>query len=205
MSLHRLRKPWRSRWITKLILAVLTAGWAWFAFAPSIGGSTQTLLVANRNIVPGEVTQRSDFSEVAVNLGGYALGYLSSSAMPSKTRATRFLLKGQLISKSDLGPVTITSVPLVLTLNSAPASAIVPGSIVDVWATPMRNAQVSDAPFIAVPGAVVTAITQSSSMGSSSTRVQILLEQRFVSDLLMAQANGSMLALVLQPTLRDEN
>jgi hypothetical protein len=50
---------------------------------------------------------------------------------------------------------------------------------------------------------MVTAISQTSSLGQNRTTVELMVSSTYVSALLLAQADGSVLSLVLNPTAAD--
>ena len=204
MSVHRLRRPIRlSKWPRLLGAAVLLA-WLAFLVYPSSTQQSTNVLVAKRNIFIGDRVTANDFETRATMLGEAATVYVSAEQLPKDALAAREVLSGELLAKTALGLPDTSLIPLALQLSQAPASQIKVGSSVNVWATAVRLGDVEGLPEAIAINARVSAIKLSASMGQERAVVEVLVQQDFVAPLLLAQADGSILSLVLNPTLANQ-
>ena len=200
MSVHRLRRPLRLRKWPRIVGAALLLGWAVLLVYPGAGQQSTNLLVAKRNIFVGDRLSSIDFESRTVTLADTAEIYLGAGQLPNQATAAREVLAGELLAKTAVGLAENSLIPLALRLSQAPASQIKPGSSVNVWATSVRMGNVEGVPEAIAIDATVTAINISASLGQERAVVEVLVQQSFVSPLLLAQADGSILSLVLNPT-----
>ena len=203
MSVHRLRRPLRSRWWLRAILVVAGFAGVWFALYPSSSNSSIGVLVAKHNIFVGDFVSSADFETRSLNLGQSADKYLQPNALPNRSMARREILTGELAAKTAIGRTEGSQVPLALNLSQSLPHQIVAGRTVDVWATALHLGQVDGTPEPIALGAMVTAISQGSSLGQQRTTAELMVSSTYVPALLLAQADGSVLSLVLNPTAAD--
>lgn len=203
MSVHRLRRPIRLRKWPRILGAALLLGWLALLVYPSSSQQTSNVLAAKRNIFVGDRVTASDFETRATTLGEAASVYLTADQLPKDATAVRDVLAGELLAKTSLGQPEISLIPLALQLSQSPASQIKVGSSVNVWATAVRLGEVEGAPEVIAMNARVSVIKLSTSMGQERAVVEVLVQQEFVSPLLLALADGSILSLVLNPTLAN--
>ncbi len=187
----------------KIIAAILLIGWTIFLLYPSSSEQNTQALVAKRNIFVGERILPSDFVTKSVILGDSAAIYLNPEQLPAGATAGREVLAGELLTKTSVERPNTSPIPLAVQLTLAPASQIEVGSSVDVWATTIHQGQVEGLPEPIVLDARVSAIKSSSNLGQERSIVEVLVRQEFVAQLLLAQADGSVLSLVLNPSLAN--
>ena len=203
MSVHRLKRPLRSRWWLRALVVVAGLAGVWFALYPT-GSSTETaLLVAKHDIFVGDAVSADDFDTKNLALGDSASKYLRSGNLPAGSLARREILSGELATKTAIGLPEGSLVPLAVTFSQSLPHQVIAGRKVDVWATTVHLGQVDDAPQPIALGAIVTALNQTSSMGQTRTTAELMVSSTYVSALLLAQADGSVISLVLNPTAAD--
>lgn len=204
MSVHKLRRPIRlSKWPRLLGVALMLA-WLAFLVYPSSTQQATNVLVAKRNIFVGDRVTPNDFETRPTMLGEASTVYLSAEQLPKDALAAREVLSGEFLAKTALGLPQTSLIPLALPLSQAPASQIKVGSSVNVWATAVRLGDVEGLPEAIAINARVSVIKLSASMGQERAVVEVLVQQDFVAPLLLAQADGSILSLVLNPTLANQ-
>ena len=204
MSVHRLRRPIRLRKWPKVLGVIVLIGWLVVLVYPSSSQVPAQVLVAKRNIFVGDRVLSSDFERHSLLLGAVSDAYLDAEQIPSDALASREILAGELLAKSAIGRTEQVLIPLALQLAQAPASKIKVGSSVNVWATSVRLGAVEGSPEPIALNARVSAIKLSASMGQERAVVEVLVQQDFVPPLLLAQADGSVISLVLNPSLADQ-
>jgi hypothetical protein len=204
MSVHRLRRPIRlQKWPRVLGLLVLL-GWLAILVYPSSSQQTTEALVAKSNIFVGDRVLPSDFETRSLVLGETSSAYLSANEIPQDAIASRDILAGELLAKTAIGRTEQVLIPLALQLAQAPASQIRVGCSVNVWATALHLGAVDGLPEPIALNARVSAIKLSASMGQERAVVEVLVQKEFVPPLLLAQADGSVISLVLNPTLANQ-
>jgi len=203
MSVHRLRRPLRSRWWLRVLVVAAGLGGVWFALYPSGSNSEVALLVAKHDIFVGDALSADDFETKSVTLGESAARYLRPGNLPVGSLARREILSGELAAKTAIGLPEGSLVPLAVTFSQSLPHQVIAGRKVDVWATAVHLGQVDDAPQPIALGAIVTALNQTSSMGQTRTTAELMVSSTYVSALLLAQADGSVISLVLNPTAAD--
>ena len=204
MSVHRLRRPIRlQKWPRVLGLLVLL-GWLAILVYPSSSQQTTEALVAKSNIFVGDRVLPSDFETRSLVLGETSSAYLSANEIPQDAIASRDILAGELLAKTAIGRTEQVLIPLALQLAQAPASQIRVGCSVNVWATALHLGAVDGLPEPIALNARVSTIKLSASMGQERAVVEVLVQKEFVPPLLLAQADGSVISLVLNPTLANQ-
>mgnify|MGYP007099126228 CR=1 FL=1 len=83
------------------------------------------------------------------------------------------------------------------------ASVIKVGDFVDVWAANVNSGQLTSAPEPVALGAVVTNIERTSTLGTQSNNVELLVQEPYVESLLSATSAGNKIQLVTAQTLED--
>lgn len=204
MSVHRLRRPMRLRKWPRVLGAALLLAWLGLLVYPASTNQVTNVLVAKRNIFVGDRVTPSDFETRPTVLGEAASVYLSAEQFTKVAIAAREVLAGELLAKTALGRPETSLIPLALQLSQAPASQIKVGCTVNVWATAVSMGDVDGVPEPIAIEARVTAIKLSASLGQERAIVEVLVQPEFVSPLLLAQADGSVLSLVLNPTLANQ-
>ncbi len=172
------------------------------AIFPS-SGSPSSVLVAKTNIFAGDAVSPDQFESKTFNFGSQAGLYLTPGSVPQKGFARRDVMAGELVPKTAIGMPSGSRVPIALTLSQSLPRQVVAGRTVDVWATQVRLGQVEGSPEPIALSATISNVSQNSSMGQSRTTVELLVSSDYVSPLLLAQADGSVLSLVLNPTVAD--
>jgi hypothetical protein len=200
MSVHRLKRPLRSRWWPRVTAVILGAAGVWWGMFPSASASTN-VLVAKHNIFEGDVLSAADFESRNLNLADSAQVYLAT--LPDGSLARREIIAGELVVKTAIGRPAGSQVPIALTLTQSLPHQVVAGRTVDVWSTSVHLGQVDSNPEPIALQATVTALSSSSSLGQNRTTAELLVSSQYVSPLLLAQADGSVLSLVLNPTAAD--
>ena len=204
MSVHRLRRPMRLRKWPRVLGAALLLAWLGLLVYPASTNQVTNVLVAKRNIFVGDRVTSSDFETRPTVLGEAASVYLSAEQFTKVAIAAREVLAGELLAKTALGRPETSLIPLALQLSQAPASQIKVGCTVNVWATSVSMGDVDGVPEPIAIEARVTSIKLSASLGQERAIVEVLVQPEFVSPLLLAQADGSVLSLVLNPTLANQ-
>lgn len=130
---QRLQKPsWRDG---RLIAGVLLVVAAMLAGALTIKhfDSSVEVLRAKRTLLPGDSVAASDLEAVKVRLDQGRAGYLSASGTPSGT-VLREVRAGELVPASALGSAgQVRSKSVSVPVAASAATALVRGSVVDVW------------------------------------------------------------------------
>jgi len=204
MSVHRLRRPIRLRKWPKVLGLLVLLGWFAILVYPSSSQPATEVLVARSNIFVGERVLPSAFETRSLALGDIEGAYLRVDQIPEDATASREILAGELLAKTAIGRTEQALIPLALQLAQAPASQIRVGCSVNVWATAVHLGTVDGLPEPVALNARVSAIKLSASMGQERAVVEVLVQQDFVPPLLLAQADGSVISLVLNPTLANQ-
>ena len=179
---------------------LLGAAGVWWGMFPSASASTN-VLVAKHNIFEGDVLSAAEFESRNVNLADSA--QVSLATLPDGALARREIVAGELVVKTAIGRPAGSQVPIALTLTQSLPHQVVAGRTVDVWSTSVHLGQVDGNPEPIALQAMVTALSSSSSLGQNRTTAELLVSSQYVSPLLLAQADGSVLSLVLNPTAAD--
>lgn len=91
-----------------------------------------TYLIAARDLAPGELVTAADVSEVELDLGPIASGYLSE--LPLGQATSGFVAAGELLPKRLLGDYQLPTQTLIrIVPQSPPAAAVRPGTLVSIW------------------------------------------------------------------------
>ena len=189
-KIHKLGKR-RSAWLALPLSLALGAATA--LLWPQ--GPTSAVLVANADLSSGTVLTSKYFSKTQVQIGDSISLYLAE--LPAGVVLTDPLVKGELLTRSELTPTPLTTLlPTVLVFKDPLPVGLRSGSRVDVWAT-----EPNGEPAPIALECEVSNLRSETSLGQKAAAVEVNCLPEFLSALLKAKANQSALALVLQPTL----
>jgi hypothetical protein len=160
-----------------------------------------TVYAAASALSPGDRVERGDLVEREVSLDGADGLYLRAGELPADGLVVvQPVRDGELLPRAAVGDASgVRSTALVLELTGPPSSAVRPGAVVDVWASPAdAERRGFDAPIVLVPDAVVVRIVEDDGLVSSSDggTVEVLVPRSRVARVLQAQAAGDALAVV---------
>jgi hypothetical protein len=178
--------------------------------AASVGGvvalvgavdSRTRVYAAAAPLSPGDRIDRGDLVEREVSLDGADGLYLRAGELPADGLVVvQPVRDGELLPRAAVGEASgVSSTALVLELTGPPSSAVRPGAVVDVWASPAdADGRGFGAPVVLVPDAVVVRIVEDDGLVSSRTSgaVEVLVPRSRVARVLQAQASGDALAVV---------
>ena len=167
------------------------------------------VLAARSTLTPGERVHVSDLVPTSVRVGRTAGLYLQASDVPSSGLVvTRAIAAGELVPHTAVGSEVgqfLTSV--VVSVNSALAASIVPGSRVDLWsaqpASPSDDGTTTGgtgsyaAPTVLVSSAIVVRLVdQKNLVASNGSSVELLMPKSDTATVLDAIANGAVLSVL---------
>jgi hypothetical protein len=167
------------------------------------------VLAARSTLTPGERVHASDLVPTSVRVGRTAALYLQASDVPaSGVVVTRSIAAGELVPHTAVGSEVgqfLTSV--VVSVNSALAASIVPGSRVDLWSAQPATASEDgtttggtgsyDAPTVLVSSAIVVRLVdQKNLVASNGSSVELLMPKADTATVLDAIANGAVLSVL---------
>ncbi len=163
------------------------------------------VLAARSTLTPGERVHASDLVPTSVRAGSTEKLYLRAGDVPpTGVIVTRAVAAGELVPSSAVGSqagADLTSV--VVSLNTALAASIVPGSRVDLWsadavqATETGGGSGFAAPTVLVSSAIVVRIVdQKNVVASNGSEVELLVPKDATASVLDAVANGAALSVV---------
>jgi len=204
MSVHRLRRRRVPSWTWKTTILLVVVAMVLVALAPGVTQGSGTVLVAKRQLLTGETATDKDFEVKSIELGELAKLYASPAQLASKLLISRDVAPGELIPLTAVRNPDDRKVPLALQLETAISKQVLPGSLVTLWASPSRYSTKQATEPVAI-GALVSDIRVNKSLSRQTTTIELWMDSAFVPAVLMAQADGSTLSVVLEPSLRDAN
>ncbi|HEY5230122.1 MAG TPA: SAF domain-containing protein [Galbitalea sp.] len=175
------------------------------------------VLAARSPLTPGERVHASDLVPTSVRVGRTAALYLRASDVPAAgVVVTRSVAPGELVPHSAIGSEAGRSLTsIVVSVNSALAASISPGSRVDLWASQPANAAGDGAgsettaggeagtdggagafaaPTVLVSSAIVVRLVdQKNLVASNGSSVELLMPKSATASVLDAIANGAVL------------
>lgn len=158
-----------------------------------------TVYAAASTLSPGDRIERADLVAREVALDG-ADGLYVSELPGDGLVVVQPVREGELVPRTAVGEASsVASTALVLELAGAPSSAVTPGAVVDVWASPAdADGRGFGAPIVLVPDAVVVRIVTDDGVlaPSSAGAVEVLVPRARVARVLQSQAMGDALAVV---------
>jgi hypothetical protein len=160
-----------------------------------------TVYAAASALSPGEHIHRADLVERQVSLDGADTLYLGAGDVPADGLVVvRAVRDGELLPRTAVGDAAgVRSTALVLELTAPASSSVLPGTSVDVWASPAEaDGRGFGAPLVLVSDAVVVRVLDDDGLvsGGDAGRVEVLVPRGKVARVLQAQASGDALAVV---------
>lgn len=176
------------------------------------------VLAAKSSLTPGERVHAGDLVPTSIRVGHTSQLYLRSVDVPSAgVIVTRAVAAGELVPQSAVGSeagVDLTSI--VVTLNTALAASVAPGSRVDLWSADQATADDATAgsddgastganggaggfapPTVLVSSAIVVRLVEQKQLvASSGSSVELLVPKADTASVLDAIANGAVLSVV---------
>lgn len=178
------------------------------------------VLAARTALTPGERVHTSDLVPTSVRVGRTAQLYLVAADVPSAgVIVTRAIAAGELVPQSAVGSeagAELTSI--VVSVNTALAASVGPGSRVDLWSADQASAASAEnadgtggtgdhavdggvsgfaPPTVLVPSAIVVRLVdQKQLVASSGSSVEVLIPKDDTASVLDAVANGAVLSVV---------
>ncbi|WP_438353490.1 SAF domain-containing protein [Microbacterium sp. CJ88] len=185
-----------ARFFLGIVLIAASVAGVWFV----VGMARQTTPVyaAARTIVPGQTLTADDLRVVEVALGQLGESYVGADALRAGMVAVRTIASGELVPHSAVGaPDAATTTTVVLRSAVDVPGSVVPGTTVEVWAAPLRERGVYDAPRILVADATVVSVTRDDSMiGGGAASLELVIPRADVAAALAAMSDQSALSVV---------
>ncbi len=204
----QLRRPtWRDpRLIAGAVfvcLAVVLGGWG-----VARASQTQDMYVAAKDIVPGDSLEGGDVLRlVPVSTGEVSGSYIAAGKLPKHPVATRGVKAGELVPAAAVSDkATSQRRSVVVEVSSALPAGTSAGDVVDLWKLPAAVAanDGSGAAETVASELIIASVGQTDPGalgGTTTTSVEVLVEESKVADVLTAIGSGG--SLVLVPTGRS--
>lgn len=185
-----------ARFFLGILLIVASVAGVWLVVASS--RQTVPVYAAQHTIVPGEAIDAGDLRVVDVALGPLAGTYLAPDDLDGGTVATRTIEAGELVPAASVDAADAVRTTSVVVRSSVDVPASVgPGSAVEVWAAPMIERGVYDAPRILVADATVVSVDRDDSViGGGAAALELVIPRADVAAALAAMADQSALSIV---------
>ncbi|GAA1926000.1 hypothetical protein GCM10009775_17780 [Microbacterium aoyamense] len=195
----RTRRPaiWSdARFLLGIALVVASIAGVWFVVTSA--RQTTPVVAVIRTIAPGETVTADDVRLVEVALGPVDGVYATQADLAEGVVATRTISSGELLPAEAIGSADDTRTTSVVLRSAADVpSSVAAGTVVEVWAAPLVERGVYDAPRILVADATVVAVTRDDSvMGGGAAALEVVIARSEVSDVLSAIAGESALSVV---------
>lgn len=211
----RLRTPsWRDGRLIVGVLLVLTST-ALGAFVIAGLDDRVPMYAARHQLVPGQALGADDLVRVDVQLGDAAAGYLAASApVPADAHVLRELRPGELVPVTAVGGAAAAQTqPVVLQVDATSASALVAGSVVDVYVNKPAEGEAANAggapgsTRYAGPEQVLQSVTVAGvatedgmlAVGSGTRPVQVMIPRDRVRQVIGDVDQGARITLVPTP------
>ena len=194
---QRPRALWAdARFLIGVVLVLVSIAGVWFVVASS--RQTVPVYAATRTIVPGESISPSELRVVDVALGSLEGAYASGDTLPADAVATRTIPAGELIPATAVGEASdVRTTTIVVPSSTAIPASIDVGTPVEVWAAPLDDQGVRQAPRILVADAAVAALASSDSvMATNAPSIELVVPRESVADVLAALAGEATLSVV---------
>ncbi|MEP6482143.1 MAG: SAF domain-containing protein [Rhodoglobus sp.] len=161
---------------------------------------TVQVYAARDPLAPGDKIRADDLQERSVRLENAGQLYLLPGDIPAAGLVvTRTVSPGELVPASAIGSVDgLRLTSIVLTMSSALAASVQPGSVVDVWAArEVENGQFGP-PTVIVAGASVVRLLESDSIVAAheTTGIEVLVPKAKIARVLEALANDDAISVV---------
>jgi hypothetical protein len=198
-TLQRLRRKPSKRSASKSVLIVLLALGIGLAVADLTGVGMPRVLVASKQILPGDKLDASNTSLASVDLQDRAHLYLNH--ITEQRIARDAISEGELIPVSKVATQTTTRLASIAIEIDRPLSGEIRAGVrVDVYSTSTQATGMASEPELTVVGAWVRNIKQNSSLGQNIQVVELSFAQEYLSGLLSSIANDDDIALVNVPS-----
>jgi hypothetical protein len=199
----RLKKPsWKDPRLLIGVLLVVASTAGVIALLESQNDTTQ-VYAARDDLAVGSEFGADDLVAVPVQLGDAAGSYLMvADGVPEGAVATRLVTGGELVPAAAVGTSDeLDRKPIGLTVEDPLPTGTAAGDRVDVWVSLRTDTNRYDEPQLLLEAAEVAELTvgESALGGSSSTLIQILVEDGSMPELLNALSNDARIAVVLDP------
>lgn len=202
MSVHRVRRKRLPRWVSRALLLLLVLAWTIFTLAPRFGNSESQVFVAKHLLLSGQKVTIRDLETKNLELGEIGSLYLKPGDLSGEFIVLRDTAPGELIAVTGVRATNFDMVPLALQLDQPISRAIKAGSAVSIWAAPGRFSERQEAQQIA-SGARVSEVRVRTSMNRTTVTLEIWLDASLLAPILLAQSDGSIISVVLEPSLGD--
>lgn len=194
---QRPRALWAdARFVIGVVLVLASIAGVWFVVASA--RQTVPVYAATRTLVEGESISPSELRVVEVALGSLEGAYASGDTLPADAVATRTIPAGELIPATAVGASSdVRSTTIVVPSSTAIPASVEVGTPVEVWAAPLDDEGVRQAPRILVADAAVAALPSSDGvMGTSVPSVELIVPRESVAEVLAALAGEATLSVV---------
>ncbi|WP_106816031.1 SAF domain-containing protein [Microbacterium timonense] len=195
------RNPRRAFWgdarfFLGVLLVVASVVGVWLVV--SAARQTVPVYAAAHTIVPGEAIAAGDLKVVEVALGPLSGTYLSADGLEEAAVATRTIEAGELVPAAAVGEADAARTTSVVVRSAVDVPASVDaGTVVEVWAAPLREPGAYDEPRVLVADATVVSVTRDESMiGGGAAALELVIPRADVSATLAAMADQSALSIV---------
>jgi hypothetical protein len=197
-TLQRLRPKSSKRSVSKIALLVLLLLGVALVVVDLAGLGSKKVLVASRQILPGDVIDQSNTGEVAIDLQSQSQLYLND--LGSNRVARDSIAEGELIPVSQVTAKASTRLTtLALELKRPMSSSIGVGDEVDVYSTRMLPSGTVTEPELTVVGAWIRKVTQSTSLGQTTQVVELSFAPEYLAGLLTSISREDDITLVNTP------
>lgn len=191
------------RFLIGLVLVLVSVGGV--VGLVNAANASVDVLAARSTLTPGQRIHAGDLVPTSVRAGTTEKFYLRAGAVPSAGIViTRAVSAGELVPRSAVGSeagADLTS--MVVSLNTALAASIEPGSRVDLWsaeavqATETSSGSGFAAPTVLVSSAIIVRVVdQKNLVASTGSEVELLVPKDATASVLDAIANGAALSVV---------
>lgn len=165
--------------------------------------TTVQVYSARVDIAVGTPLTADDLVAVPVRLGDAASAYLPlTGGVPEQGVALRLITQGELVPASAIGTADeLDRKPVGLTVEDPLPAGTSAGDRVDVWVSLRTDSNTYAEPKLLLEAAEISELTvgESALGGSTSTAVQVLVDDATMPALLDALSNDARIAVVLDP------
>lgn len=199
----RLKRPsWKDPRLLIGLLLVLASTAGVIALLESQDTTTE-VYSAREDIAVGSRLSPEDVVVVPVRLGDTADAYLPvAEGLPEGAVVTRLVTRGELVPSAAIGQADdLDRKPVGLSVENPLPTGTSAGARVDVWVSLRTDTNTYDEPRLLLEAAEVAELTvgESALGSSSSTLVQVLVDDDAMPELLNALSNDARIAVVLNP------
>lgn len=199
----RLKRPsWKDPRLLIGLLLVLASTAGVIALLESRDTTTE-VYSARQDIAVGSALTAEELVAVPVRLGDSTGAYLLvAEGLPEGAVATRLITQGELVPSAAIGRADeLDRKPVGLTVEDPLPTGTAAGDRVDVWVSLRTDTNTYEEPRLLLEAAEVAELTvgESALGSSSSTLVQVLVDDAAMPELLNALSNDARIAVVLDP------